>query len=90
MSTRKQKQKIAERTNILLELGSHSKLPHCAVVGTPTSLYLYMQDTTGRGEHTKWVSGVQAAAVLKELRAAMLKDKLTFATLFRKFYKDLL
>lgn len=90
MTTRKQKQKLAERTNILLTLGSYDKLPHYSVVGTPVSLYLYMQDTSGRGESTKWVSGVQAAHVLKALRAAMLKDKIAFTTLFRKLYKDLM
>ena len=66
-----------------MEIGSFNKLPHYAVVGDKTRLYIWV-DEDGRGSNSKWITGRIAFQLWSELETRFKKDKSAFIELLKK------
>lgn len=59
-----------------LEVGRWDKLPHYAVIGKPTEMYLWVNED-GIGSASNWIKGKESFELYHELRQ-MVKDKSKF------------
>ena len=70
-----------------MEVGRVNKLPHYAVHGDKTCMYMWMNDGKRYGS-SGWIKGKIAFSLWHELEAAFKKNKVEYIELFNERFKQ--
>lgn len=75
----------------VIEVGSYKKFPHIAMVGTPQSFYLWVDEDGTQGVFTcasEWIKGREAFKLYHKLRILYHKDKKQFCEEVRVLHEQ--
>jgi hypothetical protein len=72
------------RSLSMLEVGSWNSLPHYAVVGRATDFYLFYRPDPFTAKTTVWITGKEAFELHAKFKAAKVKSKAEFISLFEE------
>jgi hypothetical protein len=81
--------KMAARNRSYMSVGAYNKLPHYAVVGSPTEFYVWCQQdksTPGHMCNSEWIRGRDAFDTFHKLEKLFKKDKPQFTALLKSTF----
>lgn len=70
-----------------MEVGKYNKLPHYAVHGEKTCMYLWVNED-GRGSASGWIKGNDAFRLWNKLQILFKKDKKEFIKLLKNYHES--